>query len=339
MLKVFVPTREHSSLVNDDNEIMRAFMEATGEPFGIEWCKTGAEADFILLFERWSTKFWNYAAELRQDPTFAQYKEKIVCINEDDAGHGFLAGCYTSLTKHNFSPRIHRAIPFLKNYNVLLKSDAVRSEPDPRPRYLFSFRGASLTNPIRRELFNCFASFAGAKFVCINKSFGKHESRDMVDYVKEILQSKFVLCPAGWGPQTIRLFETMQLGRCPVIISDQWVPIAGIDWHNFAMIVPEREVKSLPKILAAKEAEAADLGVRARTAWEKNFAPERRFLLVFSRVIEVWREIRGRPVNYDELHSSWRFNYSNKFTLGHRFMAGIARRITHFRFRDQWKHW
>jgi len=313
-------------------------MGATGERLDIEWCKTGVEADFILLFERWSTKFANYAAELRQDPTFAQYKEKIVCINEDDAGRGFLAGCYTSLTKHNLLPRIHRAIPFLQNYNVLLKSDAVRSERTC-PRYLFSFRGASLTNPIRRELFKRFASFPGAKLVCVNKSFGKHGSQDIADYVEEILQSKFVLCPAGWAPQTIRLFETMQLGRCPVIISDQWVPISGIDWRNCAVIVPEGEVRSLPKILAAREAEAAELGARARTAWEKEFGPERRFLLSVSRAIEVWREIRERPVNYDELHSSWRFYYGNKFTLGQRFKAGIARRITQFRFRDQWKHW
>jgi Exostosin family len=338
MLKVFVPTREHSSLVTNDSELMRAFMGAIEERFDIEWCKTGAEADFILLFERVSTKFWTYAAELRRDPTFAQYNEKIVCINEDDAGRGFLAGCYTSLAKHNLSYRIHRAIPFLKLYNIPLKSDAVRSERDPY-RYLFSFRGASLTNPIRRKLFKCFASFPGAKLVCVNNSFGKHGSQDMIDYVKEILQSKFVLCPAGFSPQTVRLFETMQLGRCPVIISDQWEPIAGIDWRNFAVIVPEREIKSLPRILAAREAQAADLGKRARIAWEKNFAPEQRFLLTFSRAIEVWHEIRERPVNYDELHSSWRFYYGNKFTLGQRFKAGILRRINELRFRDQLKHW
>jgi hypothetical protein len=131
----------------------------------------------------------------------------------------------------------------------------------------------------------------------------------------------------------------MQLGRCPVIISDQWVPIADVDWRNFAIIVPEREVKSLPKILAAREAEAVDLGTRARIAWEKNFTSEQRFLLTFNRVIEVWRKIRERPVNYDELHSSWGFYYVNNFTLGQRFKGGIARRILQFRFRDQWKHW
>jgi hypothetical protein len=343
MLKVFVPTREDSSLVTADHELMRAFMGAVEERFNIEWCRKGAEADFILLFESVSTKFWAYAAELRRDPIFAQYNEKIVCINEDDAGRGFLAGCYTSLAKHNFkhnlSPRIHRAIPFLRHYNVPLKSDAVRSKPAPRPRYLFSFRGASMTNPIRRKLFKHFASSPGAKLVCVNKSFGKHGSQEMINYVEEILESRFVLCPAGFSPQTIRLFETMQLGRCPVIISDQWVPITGIDWRNFAIIVSEREVKSLPKILKAREAEAADLGRRARLAWERNFAPEQRFLLTFTQVIEVWRGIRERPVNYDELHSSWRFCYGNKFTLGQRLKGGILRRIDQFRFRNQLKHW
>jgi hypothetical protein len=343
MLKVFVPTREHSSLVTADYELMRAFMGAVEERFNIEWCKKGVEADFILLFERVSTKFWTYAAELRRDPIFVQYNKQIVCINEDDAGRGFLAGCYTSLSKHNFkynlSPRIHRAIPFLKSYNVPLKSDAVHSKPDPRPRYLFSFRGTSITNRLRRKLFKHFASFPGAKVVCVNKSFGQHGSQEMIDYIEEILQSKFVICPGGFSPQTVRLFETMQLGRCPVIISDQWVPITGIDWRNCAVVVSEREVKSLPKILAAREAEAADLGACARIAWEKNFAPEQRFLLTFSQAIDVWRKICERPVDYDELHSSWRFYYGNKFTLGQRFKGGILRRINQFRFSDQLKDW
>src|SRR2546423_4170060 len=35
--------------------------------------------------------------------------------------------------------------------------------------------------------------------------------------------SKFILCSRGVGTSSVRLFDTMRMGRVPVILSDQWL--------------------------------------------------------------------------------------------------------------------
>jgi hypothetical protein len=337
MLRVHIPTHAESPLVTPDNAVIRAFIEANSARPDIEWRETPAEADCILLFERWSTKFWHYASDLRKDEIFSKHRDKVLCVNQDDAGRGFLAGCYTSLKRSNFSPRVHRAIPYLSNYNTLIDSYAVEHERDRR--YLFSFRGAKLTNPIRGEIVRRFATHPNAKIVCVDKSFGKHSEDDMRSYIEDILDSQFVLCPAGWGPQTYRLFDCMQLGRCPVIISDEWVPIAGIPWHEFALRVPAKQVRHLPGLLSARMSDAASLGRAARQAWMMHCGSTQRFVHLMDQLQQLWNEIQTQPVDYDALHYSWRFYYANQFTLPQRVRGGLARRIYQLYYRAELEKW
>ena len=101
-----------------------------------------------------------------------------------------------------------------------------------KPEWLFSFRGTDLSHPIRRKLFRYFSTHPRAKMVRNRTQFHSHSVKEKQDYVDDILSSKFVLCPRGWSPSTYRLFEVMELGRCPVIISDDWVPIHGVPWQD-----------------------------------------------------------------------------------------------------------
>ena len=71
-------------------------------------------------------------------------------------------------------------------------------------------------------------------------------------YVGSIKDSAFVLCPRGGGTSTFRLFETMMLGRVPVILSDQWVPRVGPDWESFSLRVMERDVSKVPRLLESR---------------------------------------------------------------------------------------
>jgi hypothetical protein len=48
-------------------------------------------------------------------------------------------------------------------------------------------------------------------------------------FTAESAESILDRCPAGIGPATYRLFEAMELGRVPVILSDEWVPRKGLD--------------------------------------------------------------------------------------------------------------
>lgn len=86
------------------------------------------------------------------------------------------------------------------------------------------------------------------------------------EYARTCARSRFMLSPRGIGPSTYRLYEAMELGRCPVILADDWVPPPFIPWEDFSVRVPEDQVDRLPQLLADLPYEA--LGRAARRAWE-----------------------------------------------------------------------
>ncbi len=73
----------------------------------------------------------------------------------------------------------------------------------------------------------------------------------------------------------MRIFEAMEAGRCPVIISDEWLPPPFVDWDRCSLRVLEDEVDSLPERLREHEHRAHELGRNARKEWEGWFAPTR----------------------------------------------------------------
>ena len=83
--------------------------------------------------------------------------------------------------------------------------------------------------------------------------FHNHSAEEKREYVQDILLSKFVLCPRGWSPATYRLFEVMELGRCPVIISDDWVPIDGVPWQDCCLVIRQKDVASCANILGEQK--------------------------------------------------------------------------------------
>jgi Exostosin family len=94
-------------------------------------------------------------------------------------------------------------------------------------------------------------------------------------YAETLGRSMFVACPRGRGPGSMRLFEAMQAGRCPVILSDDWLAPPFVDWSSCSIQVPEARVRELPAILRARTDDADRLGRAAREVWEEYFSPER----------------------------------------------------------------
>jgi hypothetical protein len=101
-----------------------------------------------------------------------------------------------------------------------------------------------------------------------------------------------VLCPRGIGTSTFRLFETMQSGRVPVILSDAWVPSAGIDWNAVSLRVPERDIARLPEICTAALPRWDGMAREARRAWEEWFSPAGMGKLVRTSIEDIRRTRR-----------------------------------------------
>lgn len=108
-------------------------------------------------------------------------------------------------------------------------------------------------------------------------------------------RSKFVLCPRGRGASSIRLFEAMQVGRCPVIVSDDWLPPPFVDWETCSLRLPEARVGELPELLRQREPEAAELGRQARRVWERSFSPSRQLQTLVDACLAVATTAPPRP--------------------------------------------
>lgn len=106
------------------------------------------------------------------------------------------------------------------------------------------------------------------------------KARRQAEYLAGIRDSWAVLCPPGVGLQSYRMYETMYLGRIPVLFGDQAVyPLEkDIDYEAFSIRISGRDILDTGRILAAFFAAQSpeSLARRCRQAcavWHRFFAP------------------------------------------------------------------
>ena len=60
-------------------------------------------------------------------------------------------------------------------------------------------------------------------------------------------RSKFTLCPRGYGKNSFRMYECMQLGSIPIYIyDDDWRPFKDIlNWDDFSISIHYNQLDTL----------------------------------------------------------------------------------------------
>lgn len=79
------------------------------------------------------------------------------------------------------------------------------------------------------------------------------EIENEAQFREAMARSLFVLCPSGTGPNTLRLWEAIDSGAIPVVLSDRMEPPGDRSlWEAAVVFFPETEaaVRALPKKLA-----------------------------------------------------------------------------------------
>src|SRR5436305_3537023 len=104
-------------------------------------------------------------------------------------------------------------------------------------------------------------------------SWLNHQMEEKKAYANIIQNAKFSLCPAGWAATSFRIFESMALGRCPVIIADNFEPPVGPNWKDFALFFPENKLNDLHSFLRKNENRYEQLGDKAFEVWQEFFCP------------------------------------------------------------------
>jgi hypothetical protein len=244
-------------------------------------------ADLILFVENVHFEDLEWRA-VRGHELVRRYREKTFLYNEADAPWCVLPGLYCSMPARAFQPRRQKAFSYLYTMN-----DKLQGPAGGERRWLYSFVGAANHDARRRILAmkdeQAVLKDTSSFNIWHRPSAAEREERQR-HYAEVMAGSRFVLCPRGTGTSSYRLFETMQMGIAPVLISDQWVPPDGPDWDSFMLRVRENGVDALPRILREHEAEALERGAKAHAAYQEWFSPE----VQFHRAVEALRELVAR---------------------------------------------
>tara|TARA_Y100000766_G_scaffold279221_1_gene287104 strand:- start:3295 stop:7044 length:3750 start_codon:yes stop_codon:yes gene_type:complete len=78
------------------------------------------------------------------------------------------------------------------------------------------------------------------------------EQKNAIEYINVLQSSKFSLCPSGTGPNSIRLWESIEYGSIPVILADTLdLPGAIEIWQEACLFVEEtaEEIKNIPSLI------------------------------------------------------------------------------------------
>ena len=250
-----------------------------------------AEADIILFAEMGTCG--RFAEMVRGHPYYRRFREKCFLFDSGDALFPILPGIYASLTRSQYELGYTRAGFYL----YLIENAFITHRPNSgNERYLASFVGSRKTHPVRNKLFE----FGRDDIYVVDTSsyslrttyHGTPAERAEFwsEYGDSIADAKFSLCPRGASAGSIRLFESMKMGRACVILSDDWQPNEHVNWSGFSIRVAEHDVAHIPEILEQNAHRAAEMGTCARREWEEHFSEQVRFHRVVELCLDLQRQ-------------------------------------------------
>jgi len=81
------------------------------------------------------------------------------------------------------------------------------------------------------------------------------QEEQRTEYRDTLARSRFSLCPRGFGPSTLRFWESLKAAAIPVLLSDTMRLPAGVDWDRCIVRLREDEADKIPDILSEIPAE------------------------------------------------------------------------------------
>lgn len=261
------------------------------------------EADLILFGEMGTSG--QLAEVVRAHPHYRRFPEKCFVFDSGDDMLPTVPGVYASLSKAQY----HLGYTRTGFYLYLIENAFITHRPSTgNEKYLASFVGSKRTHPVREALFGFGRDDIYAKDTSgysqrmMFHGAPAERASFWAEYADSIAAAKFSLCPRGRGLGSIRLYESMKMGRACVILSDAWQPNDGIPWDEFSITVPENEAHRIPEILERNEHRAPEMGARARQAWEEHFSEQARFHYVVELCLDIQKKIHnGRLVRVSRL--------------------------------------
>lgn len=284
---IFVSIDGQGRVRPDSEAFTEVFTPEAAEVFLFPW----AIGQYIDAGRR--EDIWNVIASL---PYFKGRENRHIVL--DDGDFTFAPPLPVSLFKISVTSAIAHscvAVPYTLPSHIL----AVQPSFDwSHIVYDTSFVG-NVTNVLRKAAvasikqqapdLRLLADFDNAFTVRDGYFFNTREREDKAElfrrqtlYRDSLEKSLTVLCPPGVGPYSIRMFETMYMGRVPVLFEDTPVyPLAElVNYSAFCVRIAKSDVLATGEILRRwlRETpldEIHQMGVLACRTWNRFFSPDK----------------------------------------------------------------
>ena len=236
---------------------------------------------------------------LQASDFYRRHKPKIIAYTPFDFAYPTIPGIYVAATPYWAARGWVCGAHYVSTH--IRRHDFDLTIPPGRKDLLFSFVGSTYTHLVREDIMRLkharaflFDSSPRVRDV----TWYERDARTveaLYTQFKEVLgRTRFALCPRGYSASSMRLFEAMQAGCVPVLISDRIVLPKGPDWAAFCVRIPEAEVASIPSVLEAMEDRCESMAPLARAAWEQYFSPESTFESLVNWGGDVLRSVAGQ---------------------------------------------
>ena len=154
------------------------------------------------------------------------------------------------------------------------------------PRKLLASFVGSNTHPIRMKMFEaCKTSTNIAMYM--RESAPNINNSEFEIFVNVTANSKFALCPRGYGLNSFRLYEAMQLQTIPVIITnDRYLPWEDeLNWEEFSVFIDEDQIPYIPEVLAGFSDEQVEtMRTRLMEVYEEYFSLDGVYTNIIKRI-------------------------------------------------------
>jgi hypothetical protein len=152
-------------------------------------------------------------------------------------------------------------------------------------QYMCSFVGYSGSSLLREKLLFSVAAERRLRLqLYLTQLFHGHQQQDVVSdnrvrYVESLRSSLTVLCPRGAGLNSVRFFETLSMGRIPILVGDDCMLPAAfiIPYEDFIFRIPESDAERAGALIYEWLAlqspdQLMKRCITARTVWEIFFS-------------------------------------------------------------------
>ena len=196
----------------------------------------------------------------------------VLVWDSGDFPAGVDSGLYCSLPRPLFEPSRHRAFCYPIIYN-----ECIEPFDQNEAESLFCFAGG-ITTGFRGRIVSWMKNtkFKQPAGLLVQggpwqQMFDRSGLPTKKQYAEIIKKTRFILCPRGNGVGSIRLFEVIKSGRVPVVLSDNYVFPAGVDWASCSLVIAEKDYKKIPSILEQENYRWSEMANAAQKISAQHF--------------------------------------------------------------------